>query len=107
MRKAIYGLAGLCILLVAFALIIPSLVEWNSYKDLIKSEVRETTGRSLDIAGDVELSFLPMPHIRATDLRLRNAPECREYGNDEGASRQRVADRQCRDCCCGACGTFD
>ena len=74
MRKAIYGLAGLCILLVAFALIIPSLVEWNSYKDLINSEVRKATGRSLDIAGDVELSFLPMPHIRATDLRLRNAP---------------------------------
>ena len=74
MRKAIYGLTGLCILLVAFALIIPSLVEWNSYKDLINSEVRKATGRSLDIAGDVELSFLPMPHIRATDLRLRNAP---------------------------------
>ncbi|MEC7464377.1 MAG: AsmA family protein, partial [Pseudomonadota bacterium] len=74
MRKAIYGLTGLCILLVAFALIIPSLVEWNSYKYLINSEVRKATGRSLDIAGDVELSFLPMPHIRATDLRLRNAP---------------------------------
>ena len=38
MKKAAYGFGGLVVLLVAAVLIVPSLVDWNSYKAEIAAE---------------------------------------------------------------------
>ena len=74
MKKAAYGFAGLIVLLVAAALIVPSVVDWNAYKPEITAEVRKATGRSLEIAGDLEFSVLPTPRLRVANARLSNAP---------------------------------
>ena len=41
MKKAAYGFGGLVVLLVAAALIVPSLVDWNSYKAEIAQRPRK------------------------------------------------------------------
>ena len=73
MKKAAYGLGGLIVLLVAAAIIVPSLIDWNSYKVEISAEAKKATGRTLEIAGDLELGILPTPHVRASHVRLSNA----------------------------------
>lgn len=74
MKKAVYGFLGLIVLLVAAALIVPSVIDWNGYKTEISAEVRKATGRSLDIAGDLEFTALPSPRLRISGARLSNAP---------------------------------
>ena len=73
MKKVAYGVGGLIVLLVAAALIIPSLIDWNSYKSEISAEAQKATGRTLEIAGDLELSVLPTPRVRVSDVRFANA----------------------------------
>lgn len=73
MKKAAYGLLGLIVLLVAAALIIPSVINWNGYKSEIAAEVRNATGRTLEIGGDLEFTVLPAPRLRISDARLSNA----------------------------------
>jgi len=73
MKKAAYGFLALIVLLVAAALIGPSVVDWNGYKDEISAEVKKATGRTLEIAGDLEFAILPAPRLRISDARLSNA----------------------------------
>lgn len=73
MKKIAYGFLGLCVLLVAAALIIPSVIDWNDYKTEISAEVRKATGRTLDISGDLEFTVLPAPRLRISGARLSNA----------------------------------
>jgi uncharacterized protein involved in outer membrane biogenesis len=74
MKKATYGLSGLIVLLVAAALIVPSVIDWNGYKSEISAEVRKVTGRTLKITGDLEFTVLPAPRLRISGARLSNAP---------------------------------
>ena len=74
MKKAAYGFIGLIVVLVAVALIGPSLVNWNGYKNEIAAEVKKATGRTLEIGGDLEFTVLPAPRLRISDARLSNAP---------------------------------
>jgi uncharacterized protein involved in outer membrane biogenesis len=68
----LYGLFGLIVLVIATALIGPGLVDWNAHKDRIAAEVREATGRDLEIDGDVHLAVLPAPALAAERVRLAN-----------------------------------
>lgn len=74
MKKVAYGFLGLIVLLVAAALIVPSVIDWNGYKAEISAEVRKATGRTLDITGDLEFTVLPAPRLRIAGARLSNAP---------------------------------
>ncbi|CAN0204789.1 unnamed protein product, partial [Discosporangium mesarthrocarpum] len=73
MKKMAYGFLGLCVLIVAVALIVPSVIDWNGYKTEISAEVRKATGRTLDITGDLEFTVLPAPRLRISGARLSNA----------------------------------
>lgn len=73
MKKAAYGFLGLIVLLVAAALVVPSVIDWNGYKPEISAEVRKATGRTLEIAGDLEFTILPAPRLRISGARLSNA----------------------------------
>lgn len=74
MKKAAYGFAGLIVLLVGAALIVPSFIDWNAYKPEIAAEVRKATGRTLNISGTLEFAVLPTPRLKVTNARLSNAP---------------------------------
>lgn len=72
MRKYLYGFLGLIILLVAAALIVPGLLDWNRFKGEITSQVQAQTGRNLTIDGDLDLAVLPSPHLSAANVHFAN-----------------------------------
>lgn len=74
MKKLLFAGIGFLVLLVAAALIGPSLVDWNRYKGDIGALVKRATGRDLLIAGDVRINVLPAPALVAHDVRLANLP---------------------------------
>ncbi len=55
------------------ALIVPSFINWNDYKDEIAAAgVSKLTGRTLVIGGDIGLTLLPALGVVAEDVRLAN-----------------------------------
>ena len=72
MRKLYYGAAALVVFLVAAALVVPSLIDWNDYKPEIADRVAAATGRALIIDGDIGLSVLPAPTLSVDGIRLAN-----------------------------------
>ncbi|WP_162906748.1 AsmA family protein [Algihabitans albus] len=71
-KRSLIGLVVLLALLVGAALVVPSFVDWNAYKDQIAREIEAATGRQLTIAGDVGLSLLPTPRLTAGQVSLSN-----------------------------------
>lgn len=72
MKKILYGLVALIVLVVIAAFVVPSFMDWNSYKPEISERIEALTGRQLAIDGDIEISILPTPKLRITDARLSN-----------------------------------
>ena len=70
MRKVLIGFAGLIVLLIAAALIVPSVIDWNGYKGQIAAQVKAATGRDLTIGGKLAFAVLPSPHLSAADVRF-------------------------------------
>lgn len=73
MRKVLIGGIAVIAVLLAAALLVPSFIDWNRYKDRIQQQAEAATGRKLTIAGDIDLSVLPFPQLRVGDVRLANA----------------------------------
>jgi uncharacterized protein involved in outer membrane biogenesis len=72
LRKSLFILAGIVVLLIAAVLIGPSFVDWNQYKPQIAAEAEKATGRTLSIDGDLSLSILPAPTLTAEGVRFAN-----------------------------------
>ncbi len=72
MKKVFIGVVGVILILLATALIVPSFIDWNDYKDEIAAQAGAFTGRELVIDGDMGLTLLPAPALVATDVRLAN-----------------------------------
>ena len=73
MKKLLIGLAGLLVVLVVAVLVVPGLIDWNGYKPQIRDQVREATGRDLEIGGDISLGILPAPALTVENVRFANA----------------------------------
>jgi len=72
--KILAGLLGVVIVLIAAAVIIvPLVIEPNDFRDEIVAEVKEATGRDLQINGDIELSLFPWLGLELGELKLSNA----------------------------------
>ncbi len=71
MKKVAIGVAGVALVLVAAGLLGPRFVNWNAYKDDIAEQVLAATGRQLEIAGSIEVSFLP-PSATVEGIQLSN-----------------------------------
>ncbi|MEE8548234.1 MAG: AsmA family protein, partial [Alphaproteobacteria bacterium] len=54
------------------ALISPSLIDWNDYRDEIADQIRKATGRDFVIDGDVDFQLLPAPTLSVGVSRLAN-----------------------------------
>ena len=77
MRKLVYGLLAVVALLAAAALVLPSLIDWNAWKPEFSAKVKEVSGRTLEVRGDLNAGVLPSLHLAAHDVRLSNAPGAR------------------------------
>ena len=70
--KILYGVLAFIVLVVIAAFVVPSLIDWNSYKPEISERIEALTGRQLSIDGDIEIALLPSPKLRISDARLSN-----------------------------------
>jgi len=73
-KTALSIFAGLIVVAVAAALILPGFIDWNEYKGDITAEAHKATGRTLTINGDISLTVLPSPALKVADIHLANAP---------------------------------
>ncbi|HEV7369354.1 AsmA family protein [Arenibaculum sp.] len=78
MKKLFIGLAVLLVAAVAAVLVVPSLVDWNRYRDEIAARVTEATGRQLTLDGEIDLALLPRPTLKVTGARISNVPGAQE-----------------------------
>ena len=74
MNRALIALGCLVVVLVAGALIAPSFIDWNKYKDPIQAEAERLTGRDVTVGGHLSFSVLPSPALSADDVRIANIP---------------------------------
>ncbi|TVR80557.1 MAG: AsmA family protein [Rhodospirillales bacterium] len=72
MKKVLIVIGGLVLLVIAAALIAPSFVDWNQYRDRITTEAGKATGRDVSIGGDIRLAVLPSPVLVVNDLSIAN-----------------------------------
>lgn len=64
--------AGLGLVIVALALIVPQFVDVKKYKPVIEEKVGAVTGRSFSIGDEMDLSVFPWVGVKLTDIRLGN-----------------------------------
>jgi AsmA protein len=87
-RFIAYLIGLLVVVVIAAAVIIPMVVDPNDYKPEISALVKESTGRELDIQGDIGLSVFPWLALELGEVRLSNAPGFGEtpFAEVKGAS---------------------
>lgn len=64
----------LVVLVIGLVFVVTRLVDPNDYKPQISSLVQEQTGRTLDLQGDLSLTFFPWIGAETGPVRLSNAP---------------------------------
>jgi uncharacterized protein involved in outer membrane biogenesis len=72
-KRLLIGGGGIVALLVAALVALPALIDVNSYKPLIVSQVKTATGRDLVIDGPISLSIFPTPTVSVTGVKFFNA----------------------------------
>lgn len=74
MKKIAIIAGAVLVVLIALVLIVPALIDWNSYKGEITARLEQALGRKVTIAGDLSMSLLPSPALSAHDVSLANIP---------------------------------
>jgi uncharacterized protein involved in outer membrane biogenesis len=72
MRKLLIGLVAVLVIVVSAALVIPSFIDWNSYKAEIAAQAKAATGRNLVIDGDLNFTILPEPRLSVAGVHFAN-----------------------------------
>lgn len=64
-----WAIVSACVfaLIMAIALIIPSFLDQERYKQLVISKVEESTGYNISWKGDIGISILPFPHVKVEE----------------------------------------
>lgn len=78
MKKLLFGVLFLIIILLGAALIAPSFIDWNGYKTRAVKEIKTQTGLDLVLAGDVNFAILPFPKLVAESVTI-NSPHQEKY----------------------------
>ena len=71
--KFLYAFLIVLALLVAALFLVPSFLDGEQFKPGIEERLAAITGRAVAIEGPVEVSVLPTPTVKASDLRIANA----------------------------------
>ncbi len=69
-RVALSGVAALLAVLVAALWVVPSLLDWNHYRDSIAALATSGTGRPVRISGAISLHLLPQPILTASGIAI-------------------------------------
>jgi AsmA protein len=94
MKKFLFMLAGLFVVIFLLLVFVPQWMNWNGYKPKIAAMVKEATGRELRIDGDIQLRIFPGltfvlsdVHLANTSSHGRQAPEMVSVGMVSGKVR--------------------
>jgi uncharacterized protein involved in outer membrane biogenesis len=71
-KKLLYGLIAVVVLVVAGVLVVPSFIDWNHYKPQIITQANKFTGRAVTIDGSIDLAMLPAPTLSVRGVRVAN-----------------------------------
>ncbi len=63
LKKALVFVLAIVLVSLGILLVAPFFIDWNSYRRDVAAAIAETTGRKVTIAGDLDLSILPLPHL--------------------------------------------
>jgi len=69
-RAALLGVALLLAVLVAMLWVVPSLLDWNRYRDSIAALATSGIGRPVRIGGAISLHLLPQPILTAAQIAV-------------------------------------
>lgn len=72
MKKVLWSLGVVVVVLIGAVLIAPSFIDWNQYKGEIAQQAEKYTGRQLTIGGDIRATILPAPALIAENVELGN-----------------------------------
>ena len=78
MKKILLVLVLLFVVLIGVAVIVPQFIPTETYKNLATEQVKNATGRDLDIRGKVSISVLPRLAVELNDVTFSNAPGSKE-----------------------------
>ncbi|MCE7999363.1 MAG: AsmA family protein [Rhodobiaceae bacterium] len=70
MNSVLSYIAGFVILILFAALVGPSIVDWNTFRAEIESQISEAVGRDVTIGGDINFVILPAPRFSLGDLSI-------------------------------------
>jgi len=73
-KKLLIGILAVLLLVVGAVLVIPSLIDWNTYKAEIAGRIGAATGRAVTLDGNIDLALLPRPTLSVSGARLANLP---------------------------------
>ena len=66
--------SALIVVFAAAILVLPMMIDWQSYKPRLVALLGEATGRDVAIDGPIELVLLPQPALRVRDIKVGNPP---------------------------------
>ncbi len=70
MRESLTVLAGLVILVLSAALVVPYFIDWNAERGLVETQLSDVLGRPVKVRGAIDLKLLPTPYLRLADVEL-------------------------------------
>lgn len=82
MNSILTYIAGLLVVLLFAALVGPSLVDWNQFREEIEAQASEATGRPVSIGGDIRFRILPAPHLTLGKIKVGQNPEADSLPSD-------------------------
>jgi len=71
-KKTLWVIVVLLVIVSAAVLIGPGMVDWNQYKSDIQAQAKNATGRDLQINGDISIAILPAPALIVKNVLLAN-----------------------------------
>ncbi|WP_176084122.1 AsmA family protein [Martelella sp. HB161492] len=63
-------LGGLLVLILFAALIVPYFVDWSDFRRNFETQASRVLGKKVEVAGDVQVRFLPFPSVTMHDVRV-------------------------------------
>lgn len=66
--------SALIVVFAATILVLPMMIDWQSYKPRLVGLLGEATGRHVAIDGPIEVVLLPQPALRVRDIKVANPP---------------------------------
>src|SRR3990167_7447013 len=71
-KKILFAVIGLFVVVLAAALFGPGLINWNNHKAEGAAWIKSLTGRDVSIDGDIEITILPTPALIVKNVGLAN-----------------------------------